>query len=58
LGGGVMAEVTSGDVTVIVLGRREADVLADMVDRLIEVCDDDGGLPASWQALIDEMGMF
>jgi len=56
--GNVMAEVTSGDVTVIVLARAEADTLADMLGCLVDILGDGEGVPSDWEAFADDLGVL
>lgn len=53
-----MAEITSGNVTVIVLTRSEADTLAEMLECAMGHADTGEGLPSDWEAFADELGVL
>ena len=53
-----MAEVTSGNVTVIVLTNTEADTLAEMLECALAHADTGEGLPSDWEAFADELGVL
>ena len=54
----IMAEVTSGNVTVIVLTNTEADTLAEMLECALAHADTGKGLPSDWEAFADELGVL
>jgi hypothetical protein len=53
-----MAEVTSGNVTVIVLSRAEADTLAEMLECAMDHGDTGEGVPSDWEAFADDLGVL